>query len=128
MTEAPRGFRLPRSSRIRRGPEIRALMARGKRKKTAHLDVFFSASPVSHERWGAVVPKHGHDIVARNLLKRRLREIGRIEVLPRLREAGRRTDVLVRTRRSAYGASFERLRDELVEITEEICSDASSSR
>jgi ribonuclease P protein component len=86
------------------------------------MDVFFAASPVSHARWGAVVPKHRHRVVERNRLKRRLREIGRTEVLPRLRERGCLVDVLVRTRREAYGASFHVLRHELMEVAESLCS------
>jgi RNase P protein component len=58
-------------------------------------------------------------------LKRRLREIGRREVLPRLRERGVEVDLLVRARREAYGAEFEDLRRELVEFVERTWSDAS---
>ncbi len=97
------------------------MFRRGKRKKTSHFDVFHAASPVSHARLGLVVPKHGRKIVERNRLKRRLREIGRTEILPRLRERGVEVDVLVRARREAYGASFEDLREELVLWTESQC-------
>ena len=121
------GQNLPREARVRRGGEIRHLLGRGKRTRTGHLDVFHAASPVSHPRWGIVVPKHRHELVERNLLKRRLREIGRREVLPRLREAGRAVDVLVRARREAYDATYVALRTELVAFTEELCSRGSSS-
>lgn len=121
------GENLPRGDRIRRGNEIRDLLGRGKRTRTSHLDVFHAASPVSRPRWGAVVPKHRHDIVERNLLKRRLREIGRREVLPRLRAAGRMLDVMVRARPQAYGASFPALRDEIIAVTEALCSRGCSS-
>lgn len=126
-TGAPEGHGLPSSSRIRGGTEIRTLLRRGKRRRTAHLDVFFATSPVSSSRWGLVVPKHGHRVVERNRLKRRLREIGRIRVLPRLRGSGRSLDVLVRARREAYGAAFEVLENELMEVTEALCSGPSSS-
>ena len=52
-----------------------------------------------------------HTAVRRNRLRRRLREIGRRQVLPVLREP---TDVAVRARPSAYGAGFETLRREVV--------------
>jgi len=84
--------------------------------------VFVSASPVSRSRWGVVVPKHRHRIVERNLVKRRLREIGRTEVLPRLDDRGRGLDLLVRARPEAYGAEFAALRDELTALAEELCS------
>ena len=116
------GFRLPRAARITASDEIRALFRRGKRKRTRHLDVFVSASPVSRSRLGLVVPKHKRRIVERNRVKRRLREIGRTEVLPRLAASGRVLDVLVRARPEAYGADFASLREELIEVTEGLCS------
>ena len=124
---SPEGFRLPRASRISSGTEIRALLRRGKRKRTPNLDVFFSSSPVSRCRWGLVVPKHRHNIVDRNRLKRRLREVGRTEVLPRLWAAGLEVDVLVRARREAYDVGFRQLRDELCAVMEGLCSPGRSS-
>ncbi len=110
----PGEFRFPRGSRIQAGEDIRNLMRRGERKRMRHMDVFFAASPVAIPRFGLVVPKHRHRIVERNRLKRRLREIARTEVLPRLRRAGRPMDVLVRARPEAYGVGFEELRSELI--------------
>lgn len=115
---APGGSRFPRRARITKTAEIRRLFRRGKRERTSHLDVFHTASPVSHARLGLVVPKHGREIVERNRLKRRLREIGRKDVLPRLRSAESATDVLVRARREAYDATYEELREQLLEWTE----------
>jgi len=77
------------------------------------MDVFFDASPVSHSRLGLIVPKHGHRIVDRNRLRRRLREIGRRELLPALRERGVAVDVLLRVHRKAYGADFVELSREV---------------
>jgi ribonuclease P protein component len=128
--ELPRvtaGQRLPRAQRIRRAPEIQGLFKRGKRKRTEHLDVFFAASPVSLPRLGVVVPKHRHRVVERNLLKRRLKELGRRRVLPALRAAGRGMDVMVRARAEAYGASFAQLREELDVVTEGLCCAPPSS-
>jgi ribonuclease P protein component len=51
---------------------------------------------------GLIVPKYQSTAVARNLLRRRLREIW----------PG--WDLLIRARREAYGASFGALRAELV--------------
>lgn len=72
-----------------------------------------------------MVPKHGRRIVDRNLLKRRLREIGRREILPSLDARDARKDVLVRARREAYAASFEVLSRELKQAVEGLCSVAS---
>jgi ribonuclease P protein component len=119
--------RLPRARRITRSAEIRAIFRRGKRSRTASLDVFDSPSPLEHPRVGVVVPKHRHDIVERNLVKRRVREILRTEVLPRLAACGCAVDVLVRARREAYVASWDGLREELIAWTERRCSRGQSS-
>ncbi|HEX8670656.1 MAG TPA: ribonuclease P protein component [Longimicrobium sp.] len=122
--EGRQGFGLPRESRIARSAEIRLLFQRGKRRKTRHLDAFVSPSPAAFPRLGVVVPKHKHTIVERNLVRRRLREIGRTVVLPALRNSGAALDVLVRARPDAYGATFRQLRDELATLVEELCSRA----
>lgn len=98
------------------------MFRRGKRRKTRHLDVFVSASPAVHSRLGIVVPKHRHEIVERNLVKRRLREIGRTVLLPALREGGLAVDLLIRARTEAYGARYEEMRDDLRTLVEELCS------
>lgn len=118
--------RFPRSRRLTRGSEIRAALARGKRSRTPHLDVYDSASPSLRSRVGIIVPRYGHTIVERNRLKRRLREIVRLEILPRLTLPDEGTDVLIRIRRNAYGVAFADLRAELLEWWERRCSRASS--
>jgi ribonuclease P protein component len=133
---AGRGYRLPREARITTSAQIRALFRRGKRRRTRHLDAFFSASPAPFPRLGLVVPKPrqkktkqsrriGGAAVRRNRLKRRLRELGRTRVLPRLQEAGRPLDLLIRARPEAYGADFATLRQELQQLVEELCSQGS---
>jgi len=119
---APGGFGLPPSSRITRPREIRTLLGRGRRKKTSCLDVFFLSSEEPGPRVGFVVPKHRRTVVDRNRVKRRLRELARRELLPRLSEEGLCLDVLIRARREAYQASYRQLRRELLEVTEELCS------
>jgi len=120
-------LRLPRSSRIRRSRDIIELLRRGKRRRTSHLDVFIRPSPVSRSRFGVVVPKHRHRIVDRNRLKRRLREVGRTEVLPRLNEAGASMDILFRARREAYDARYAELAAQMAEVTVSVCSSGSFS-
>ena len=119
---AERGERLPRNARIRSGSEIRDLLKRGRRKRTSNVDVFCGASPASHSRFGLIVPKHGRRIVDRNVLKRRLREIGRRQILVDLNAAGLAVDVLVRARRSAYEVDFEGLSREVRDAVEALCS------
>ena len=124
-TESGAGERLPREARVRHTNEIRALLERGKRKRTKHVEVFLAPSPVSFCRLGVIVPKHGRRIVERNLLKRRIREIGRKIVLPFLRDQGLTVDVLVRARREAYQVEFETLDTEIRQAVEALCSEGS---
>jgi ribonuclease P protein component len=121
----PGTFALPREARITASTEIRELFRRGKRRKTRHLDAFVSPSPAAFPRIGVVVPKHRRRIVERNRVKRRLREIGRTVVLPRLRNSGAAVDVLLRARPEAYAAPFAELRADLEALAEELCSRAS---
>ncbi|HKJ93726.1 MAG TPA: ribonuclease P protein component [Longimicrobiales bacterium] len=124
MVRAPGGggHRLPRARRVTRGNEIRSVLRRGKRSRTVHLDVFDSASPFSYARVGLVVPRHGHSAVARNRLKRRLREIARQRLLPGLDDAGLARDILIRAHARAYDAAYEELLQELERWLEERCS------
>jgi ribonuclease P protein component len=61
-------------------------------------------------RMGLIVPKFQFSAVARNRLRRRLREIWRRDIQV-LQPAG---DIVIRARREAYGTSFERLRSQLL--------------
>jgi ribonuclease P protein component len=118
------GFeRLPRASRIQRSSEVRRVLEVGERSRTACLDVFVATSPVSHSRLGLIVPKLGRRIVDRNLLKRRLREIGRRDLLPALDASGRPLDVLIRARGQAYRIGYSQLALEVREAVEGLCSD-----
>lgn len=72
-----------------------------------------------------IVGKLGHDIVERNTVKRRLREIGRRRILPTLDARGTQADVLIRARRSAYDVEFEELARQVEEAVEALCSDVS---
>ncbi len=56
-------------------------------------------------RIGLIVPKHRQTAVARNRLKRRLRELARTELLPTDLPA----DVVVRARPEAYRVAFDAL-------------------
>jgi ribonuclease P protein component len=100
-------------------------LERGKRKRTTNVDVFLAPSPASFSRLGVVVAKHGRRIVDRNLLKRRLREIGRRRVLPELGTRGAAVDVLIRARGKAYEAKFEELAHDVMRAVEELWSQSS---
>ena len=64
-------------------------------------------------RVGFVVPKHGQTAVRRNLLKRRLRDWARLEMLPRLGTNDvQAIDVVIRALHPAYRASKPALRQD----------------
>lgn len=88
------------------------------------MDVFDSTSPFAYPRIGVVIPKHRHNSVQRNKLKRRVREVLRTDILPRLRNNDIAVDVLIRARREAYVATFTQLRDELLAWAERKWSNA----
>jgi len=82
--------------------------------QTEHLEARASASLLLHPRVGIVVPKHRRKIVERNKVKRRLREIVRIGLLPRLGTV----DLLIRARPEAYSSTFQQLADDVAVIGE----------
>jgi len=89
----------------------------GRRIRTAYLDVRVLASPLSHSRIGIIVPLHRHTAVERNRLKRRLRELARIRLLPTLRERDA-VDLAIRARREAYTARGDGLAADVVTIAQ----------
>jgi len=97
-------FSYPHARRVTRGAELDVLRREGRRVRTAHLDVRVAPGPAP-SRVGIVVPKHKHSAVARNRVKRRLRELARLRLLPVLPSGA----VWLRARPEAYGASFEAL-------------------
>lgn len=63
-----------------------------------------------HPRMGLIVPRYQASAVARNRLRRRLRELWRVELQP-YQPAW---DLVIRARREAYAAGFDQLRRDLV--------------
>jgi ribonuclease P protein component len=95
--------------RLARGPELVACWEQGRRLRTPHLDLAWRPSPLGHPRMAIVVPRFQFTAVARNRLRRRLREILRrypVASLPSV-------DLVVRAKRAAYAAPFAALRAEL---------------
>jgi ribonuclease P protein component len=97
-------------------------MQKGKRIRAAHLEVRVLASPLPQSRVGIIVPRHRRSAVERNRLKRRLRELVRIEVLGVLRKRPP-IDVTIRATPAAYAAPLPTLRQDVASITERLRSD-----
>jgi ribonuclease P protein component len=91
-----------------------------------HLDVRVLASPLDLSRIGIVVPRHQHSAVDRNRLKRRLRELARLELLPAMRGITA-IDIAIRARREAYAATMESLRADIDTIRARVTSGAQPS-
>ena len=77
--------------------------------RTEHLEVRSSDSLLSHVRLAVVVGKHGHTIVDRNRLRRQLRELARVKLIPELK----RMDIVLRANPSAYDTVFSVLAGEI---------------
>lgn len=92
----------------------------GKRVRAAHLELRVAASPLSFARVGFIVAKHGRNSVHRNRLKRRLRELVRVTVLPTLAPQ----DVVIRTLPSAYAQSWASLCDDFAALVRRLHSAA----
>ena len=95
-----------------RAGEIRQVAREGKRIRTAHCDVRVNASLLHPGRVGIVVPRHGRAAVERNLVKRRLTELVRTELLRHVADA----DILIRALPAAYGATFEELKEDVLAL------------
>ena len=72
--------------------------------------MFWTDNMTGHPRMGLIVPRYQASAVARNRLRRRLKEIWRVELQP-YQPAW---DLVIRARREAYRASFAELRGDLL--------------
>jgi ribonuclease P protein component len=122
--DAGAGRRFPRVARLSRGNDIQRVIQQGKRIRTAHLDVRVLASPLAISRVGVIVPRHQQSAVDRNRVKRRLRELVRVELLPSLRGRALPVDVALRARREAYRATFADLARDVHTVRAQLASDA----
>lgn len=92
-----------------RGGDIARVRARGVRVRGRVIELRVLDNATVACRVGIVVPKHSHTAVARNTVKRRIREIIR-GVWP-LTKPG--IEILVYALPAAYRATFDRLHDEI---------------
>jgi ribonuclease P protein component len=80
--------------------------------QTPHLEARYAASALQQPRIGLIVPRHKHSAVDRNRLRRRLRELIRLQLLPNII----RGDALIRANAEAYDVSYAQLRAEIDSI------------
>lgn len=84
-------------------------MRMGRRRRTPRLDITWYPNDTGHPRLGVIVARFGATAVRRNLLRRRLREIARRRILPRLAAV----DVVIKSRAAAYEAHVDTLSRDL---------------
>jgi ribonuclease P protein component len=92
------------------------VLTTGQRSRRAHLDIFWTTNEAGHPRLGLVVSKFQQTAIARNRLRRRLKELWRRDIQVRLPG----WDVVLRTRRESYAATFQLLRADLVDWAEAV--------
>lgn len=86
------------------------------------MDLYAAAGEREGARVGVIVPRFRRSAVARNRVRRRLKEIARRDWLPLAHRTGTNLDVILKARPAAYDSSFERLRDALLTKFESLCS------
>ncbi|HEX6433481.1 MAG TPA: ribonuclease P protein component [Gemmatimonadales bacterium] len=102
--------RQPRAHRLARASDIRRCLTHGRRRRLEHLDMIWMDNQSGQPRMGLIVPKFQASAVARNRLRRRLREVWRRDIQAQQPPG----DIVIRARREAYGASFDALRSQLL--------------
>ena len=100
---------LAKLNRISRQTDFRRAMNKGARVNSANLFISIRNSKSDTSRFGFVVSKAVGNAVARNLVKRRLREIA-AEVIT---EFPKGLDVVIRPNSASSAASFDELRAEV---------------
>jgi ribonuclease P protein component len=104
---------LPGEARITKKKDYERIKREGVWIRGENFDVIVARAPGKISRLGLIVPLHSHNVVERNVLKRRLRELMRRKFLPDMRDA---RDVVVRARKKAYDKDYESVRIELEKI------------
>lgn len=84
-------------------------MQSGHRNRTQNFEIRWCPNHLGHPRVGLVVPLYGATKVDRNQLRRRLREILRRRILPRMPAL----DLVLRSRAQTYRAGFHDLANDL---------------
>jgi ribonuclease P protein component len=101
--------RLPRAHRLARASDIRRCLTHGRRRRSEHLDIIWMDNSTGQPRMGLIVPKFQSSAVARNRLRRQLREIWRQDI----QQQQPAWDLVIRARREAYAAGFDALQAQL---------------
>ena len=85
------------------------MLQQGQSRRTPRLELAFRPNQLGHARLGVIVPRFDQTAVARNRLRRRLRELTRRSIV---RAVGA-LDLVLRARRDAYRAEGTTLAQDL---------------
>jgi ribonuclease P protein component len=107
-----RGNRFPREARLVRSGEFDAVYRAGKRRSSSHFTVFFRANELPQSRFGFSIKKALGGAVARNRIRRRLREVVRCHRL----EIPAGWDIVIHPKSSVARAEFAALTADLLRL------------
>lgn len=98
--------------RLRCRAEFDAVYRNGRRRSSRQFTVFFAANGLGESRLGMSVGRALGGAVVRNQIRRRVREILRLDRV----EIPSGWDIIVHPRATAAGAEFAQLREELISL------------
>jgi ribonuclease P protein component len=107
-----RGRAFPKQLRLLRRVDFRRVYEKGQRRSASLCTVFLCSNGLGHSRLGITIPARVAKAVERNRIKRRLREVFRLNrsVLPK------GWDVVVNPRAQAAEAAFAKLEREFLRL------------
>jgi ribonuclease P protein component len=125
-TQARKQLGFPRARRVVLNSELDAIKTSGKKIRTKHLEIrtLGTSSPTlepsgytpSVSRAAIIVPKYDHTVVQRNRLRRRLRELVRVKILPYTASI----DIFIRPLPGAYKLSFAELAEDMDRVMDKL--------
>ncbi len=104
----------PRERRLKRAKEIVLVFKKGKREETRYFSFFWRKNFLDYDRFAVVVNKKFDKSVERNRVKRKMREIFRLE---RKDKGG---DIVVYIKKPGKNANFQALRNEFKKCLDKI--------
>jgi ribonuclease P protein component len=106
------GMTFPREARLVRRGDFDAVYRAGKRRSSSHFTVFFRANELPQSRFGVSIKKALGSAVARNRMRRRLREIVRCH----RREIPAGWDIVIHPKSAVAKAPFAALTADLLRL------------
>jgi ribonuclease P protein component len=112
MSVAEASHSFPKHLRLLRRSEFRRVYEKGRRRRAPLCTVFYCANGLPHSRLGITVPRAVGKAVLRNRVKRRVREVFRLNA-PALPGGW---DIVLNPGERAAAVPFPRLEDEMLRL------------